>query len=135
PLVRLMLSFQITYPFLINLLKSLYVEVADQEFAVDGKRQTDSRINLLTGVHRKDVKRLRSEASESLNTPKAISVGAQLIAYWLGSGEFWDASGKPLPLPLRTTNDKSGQKTFDELVELVCKQDIRPRVILDEWLR
>ncbi|MCB1664542.1 MAG: hypothetical protein KDI28_02110 [Pseudomonadales bacterium] len=135
PLVRLMLSFQITYPFLINLLKSLYVEVADQEFSVDEKRQTDSRITLLTGVHRKDVKRLRNEASESLNTPRAISIGAQLIAYWLGSEQFWDSEGKPLALPLRTASDSSGQKTFDDLVELVCKQDIRPRVILDEWLR
>lgn len=135
PLVRLMLSFQITYPFLINVLKSLYVEVADQEFAVDDKRQTDSRITLLTGVHRKDVKRLRNETSESLNTPKAISIGAQLIAYWLGSEQFWDSDGKPLALPLRTSSDSSGLKTFDDLVELVCKQDIRPRVILDEWLR
>src|SRR5690606_35237965 len=25
--------------------------------------------------------------------------------------------------------------TFDDLVEMVCRQDIRPRVILDEWLR
>ena len=134
PLVRLMLNFQITYPFLINLLKSLYVEVADQEFSVDGKRQTDSRINLLTGVHRKDVKRLRTEENESLHTPRTISIGAQLIAYWLGSERFWDAQGKPLPLPLRTAGDTREGKTFDELVELVCKQDIRPRVILDEWL-
>lgn len=49
PLVRLLLTFQITYPFIVNLLKSLYVEVADQEFAMDEKRQTDSRINLLIG--------------------------------------------------------------------------------------
>jgi hypothetical protein len=134
PIVRLLLTYQITYPFVVNLLKSLYVEVADQEFAMDEKRQTDSRINLLTGVHRKDVKRLRSEHSEYLNTPKNISIGAQLIAYWLGSKDFWDKEGQPLALPLRTAAKTSQEKTFDDLVELVCKQDIRPRVILDEWL-
>lgn len=134
PLVRLMLSFHITYPFVVNLLKSLYVEVAEEEFAVSDKRQTDSRINLLTGVHRKDVKRLRSAHSDDFATPKNISIGAQLIAYWLGSEEFWDAQGKPLALPLRTANKNRNAKSFDDLVEIVCKQDIRPRVILDEWL-
>jgi len=134
PLVRLMLSFQITYPFLVNLLKSLYVEVADEEFAVNDKRQTDSRINLLTGVHRKDVKRLRTEHNDELIAPKNISIGAQLIAYWLGSKMFWDQDGRPLPLPLRSAAKTTSEKTFDDLVEIVCKQDIRPRVILDEWL-
>jgi hypothetical protein len=135
PLVRLMLSYQITYPFLVNLLKSTYVEVADQEFRVRGKPQTDSRINLLTGVHRKDVKRLRAEAAEPTSTPRNISIGAQLIAYWLGSDEFLDEEGKPLALPLRAAGSKAESKTFDALVEIVCKQDIRPRVILDEWLQ
>lgn len=134
PLVRLMLSFQITYPFIVNLLKSLYVEVADEEFAVNDKRQTDSRITLLTGVHRKDVKRLRSEKNVDLNTPKNISIGAQLIAYWLGTDAFWDTDGRPSPLPLRSAAKPGDEKTFDDLVEFVCKQDIRPRVILDEWL-
>lgn len=134
PLVRLMLSFQITYPFIINMLKSIYVEVADEEFKFSDKRQSDSRINLLTGVHRKDVKRLRSESDESLSTPRNISIGAQLIAYWLGSEEFVDRNGQPLPLPLRTPSQKAGTRSFDDLVEMVCKQDIRPRVILDEWL-
>lgn len=134
PLVRLMLSFQITYPFIINMLKSIYVEVADEEFRFGDKRQSDSRINLLTGVHRKDVKRLRNESDELLSTPRNISIGAQLIAYWLGSEEFLDKSGQPLPLPLRTPSHKSGTPSFDDLVEMVCKQDIRPRVILDEWL-
>jgi hypothetical protein len=132
--VRLLLSYQITYPYLINLLKSVYVEVADQEFQVDSKRQTDSRINLLTGVHRKDVKRLRSEAADDRNTPRNVSVGAQVIGVWLGSPEFLDDTGAPLPLPLRSTSRPVLGKTFDDLVEIVCRQDIRPRVILDEWL-
>src|SRR5690606_30106121 len=30
PLVRLMLSHQITYPYLVSMLKSIYVEIADE---------------------------------------------------------------------------------------------------------
>ncbi|HDZ08546.1 DUF6502 family protein [Pseudohongiella sp.] len=133
PLVRLLLSFQVSYPYLTTLLKSIYVDVADSEFSVDGKRQSDSRITLLTGVHRKDVKRLRSEQADAAVLPANISVGAQLIANWLGSACFRDASGKPLPLPLRSA--QAGEEAcFDDLVEMVCRQDIRPRVILDEWI-
>ena len=133
PLVRLMLSHQITYPVLISLLKSIYVDVAEQEFQVDGKRQSDSRINLLTGVHRKDVKRLRAETSSSTEVPLSASIGAQLIGRWMGSQEMLDANGLPLPLALKSSG--SDNVSFDALVETVCKQDIRPRVILDEWLR
>jgi hypothetical protein len=135
PLVRLLLHYQVSYPYLITLLKSVYVEIADQEYGVDNKRQSDSRITLLTGVHRKDVKRLRTEQSIASYAPRTISIGAQLIAYWLGTDAFRDAEGKPLPLPLRSAGTNASEQTFDDLVELVCRQDIRPRVILDEWLR
>ncbi|MBU2099041.1 MAG: hypothetical protein KKD00_09780 [Gammaproteobacteria bacterium] len=135
PIVRLMLHFQVSYPYLITLLKSIYVEVADKEFGVDEKRQSDSRITLLTGVHRKDVKRLRADQSIESYAPRTISIGAQLIAYWLGLEQFRATDGNPLPLPLRSAADGAGQATFDDLVEMVCRQDIRPRVILDEWIR
>lgn len=135
PLVRLMMSHHVTYPYLINLLKSTYVEVAGQDFTVPGKRQSDSRVTLLTGVHRKDVKRLRAdeEAGTETAVPRTISIGAQIIAYWLGSTPY-SKDGKPQPLPLRTAATTS-QASFDDLVETVCRQDIRPRVILDEWIR
>lgn len=132
PLVHLMLSHQVTYPQLIAMLKAIYVDVAEKEFQVNGKRQSDSRINLLTGVHRKDVKRLRAEARETSAPPTTASTGAQLIAHWLGDPEFTDDNGKPLPLAVK---EDSGKGDFQSLVEKVCKQDIRPRVILDEWLR
>ncbi|MGM0633417.1 MAG: DUF6502 family protein [Pseudomonadota bacterium] len=134
PLVRLMLSYQITYPMLVNLLKSLYVEVADTEFDVDGKRQTDSRIHLLTGVHRKDVKRLRAELVEPSRMPPNLSTGARLIAHWTGSDRFRDATGAPAALPLRNTDDNDDRASFEDLVEQVCRRDIRSRVILDDWL-
>lgn len=133
PLVKLMLSYQITYPYLIGILKSIYVDVAENEFQVDDKRPSDSRINLLTGVHRKDVKRLRAEGSEKFEIPENISIGAQLVGEWLGSKEFIDSKGKPRTLPLKPGAGKD--ICFDTLVRKVCKQDIRPRVILDEWLR
>jgi len=133
PLVKLLLSYQLTYPQLIRILKSTYVEVAEQEFKVNRRRQSDSRIHLLTGVHRKDVKRLRDETRQDQPAPPLVSAGAQIIGHWLGTSRYLDELGKPRPLPLRPS--ATDGVSFETLVETVCKQDIRPRVILDEWIR
>jgi hypothetical protein len=132
PLVRLLLSQRITYPFLANLLKSLYVEVAERELALPDKPQTISRVTLLTGVHRKDVKRLRQEVVEEAQTPASVSLGAQLVARWTGVPEFCSADGAPPPLPRLSGSDPG--PSFETLVASVSK-DIRPRSVLDEWLR
>ena len=133
PLVKLLLSYQLTYPQLIRILKSTYVEVAEQEFKANDKHQSDSRIHLLTGVHRKDVKRLRDEGRQDQAAPPLVSAGAQIIGHWLGTSQYLDGLGKPRPLPLRPS--ATDGVSFEALVETVCKQDIRPRVILDEWIR
>lgn len=130
PLVRMLLAHQITYPFLANLLKAIYVAVADSDFVLPDRPQTISRVSLLTGVHRKDVKRLRSEAQEAEAIPAAVSLGAQLVARWTGLPAFQDSEGHPLPLPRQAVSGPS----FARLVESVSK-DIRPRAVLDEWLR
>jgi len=132
PLIKLLLVNGITYPFLSNLLKSLYVEVAREEFVLNGKPQTDSRISLLSGVHRKDVKRLGAESEEKQVTPPTISLGAKLVAVWTSNAMYQDEHGRHLPLPKQVS--EGGAKSFEGLVSSVSK-DIRSRVILDEWLR
>ncbi len=133
PLIRLLLSHGLTYPWLSDLLKEIFVEVADKEFQLDRKRQTDSRISLLTGVHRKDVRRLRSVAAATREpAPPSVSLGAQLVGRWLSDSRFQDAEGNPLPLPRLAS--KGGDLSFDALVASVSK-DIRARAVLDEWLR
>lgn len=134
PLVKLMLTKGLTYPQFMELMKSVFVDVADQEFQLEGKAQTDSRISLLTGVHRKDVKRLReTPATEQSVANKATPLGAQVIARWLADQRFCDQVGQPRPLQ-RIRAEHSTQGSFDDLVSGIT-QDIRPRALLDEWLR
>lgn len=132
PLVRLLLSYSVQYPYLANLLKLTYVEVATREFPLDQKPQTDSRVSLLTGIHRQDVKRLRGEMLSEAGPPPAVSLGAQLVSRWMGESIYLDASGRPKPLPRMAS--EGGDASFERLVQTVNK-DIRPRVVLDEWLR
>lgn len=133
PLVRLMLARGITFSYLTELLKSLLVEVAEEDFPIEGKPSTDSRISLLTGLHRKDVNRLRHpQATATEKTHSMVSLGAQLVAQWVGNSLYLDELGQPKPLPRYIS--EGGAQSFEGLVAGV-NRDIRSRVILDEWLR
>lgn len=132
PLVRLMISKGITLPTITTLLKETYVSVAEADFPVEGKRQTDSRINLLTGVHRKDVKRLREEQHAERDAPPAVGLGAQIVSRWVSDASMTDSEGRPIPLPRQ--GKTPSEASFDGLVESIST-DVRPRAVLDEWLR
>ena len=132
PLVQLLLSHQIQYPQLAKLLKAIYVDVAAHEFRIANRPPTDSRLTLLTGIHRKEIRRLREESPDVDAVPSAVSLGAQLVARWIGSSEFRDAEDRPVPLP--RTSKSASEPSFEGLVESVSK-DIRSRSVLDEWLQ
>lgn len=133
PLVRVMIARGVTLPAAVEMLKSLLVEVAAREFGIDGKPPTDSRVSLVTGVHRKDVSRLRPQLdAPEPPAPAAVSLGAQLVAVWMGSPQYLDAEGRPLPLPRFAS--EGGAQSFEALVSSV-NSDIRSRVVLDEWVR
>lgn len=130
PLVRTLIGFGISWPMLATLLKSVYVEVAERGFALPGKPMTDSRITLLTGVHRKDVSHIRSAPPVAEAAAAAApSLGAQVLSRWLTDAAFLDADGRPRPLP----RVSDGEPGFETLVTGISK-DIRPRVLLDELL-
>lgn len=130
PLVRLMLSQGINYTMILEDLKRVFVSVAEEEFKIAGKQQTNSRITLLTGVHRKDVQLIRSEVDTPPELP--LSIGAQIIGLWLGDSQYLDQTGQPLPLARLAS--KGAAKSFEALVASISK-DFRARPVLDEWLR
>lgn len=132
PLLRLLIHRGFGYPQLAEMLKGLFVEVADESFRLPGKTQTDSRISLLTGVHRKDVKRLRESGEDAAGKKSAPPLSAQLIARWTGDAHYLDENGAPRPLARLASQDPS--RSFEALVQGSSK-DIRPRAVLDEWLR
>ncbi len=133
PLIKLMLTKGITYPYLIDIIKKIFVEVADKEFRADGQSSTDSYLSVLTGVHRKDIKRLRSSVTMNPETmPQVISLGARLVSIWTSDALYLDENGRPKPLARFARN--GGELSFERLVARVSS-DIRSRVVLDEWLR
>lgn len=133
PLVRLLTAQGVTYPMLAELLKQTYVDVAAAEFGLEGEPPTDSRVSLLTGVHRKDVKRLRGREERAADAmPELVALGAHLAAAWTTRRDLRDGRGRPKPLPRLAS--EGGARSFEAVVASISK-DIRARVVLDEWLR
>jgi len=130
PLVRLLVARGITFPALTDLLRELYVNVAEYDFALTGKEQTDSRVSLLTGIHRKEVRRLRGAGAPVSAVQAVVSRTSRIIARWIADPTFTDPQGQPLKLP-RTA--EGGAPSFESLVAGVTR-DLRPRAVLDEWL-
>lgn len=133
PLIKLMLTKGITYVYLLDLLKEVFVEVGDKEFNVGKKTATDSYISLLTGVHRKDVKRIRASLDPNSNAiPDNVTLGARLVGLWTSDTRYLDDNNQPKPLPRFIK--EGGDSSFEGLVTSISS-DIRSRVILEEWLR
>jgi len=133
PFIKLMLAKGITFPYLSEVLKDIFVEVAEKEFRIGDKPSTDSHLSLLTGVHRKDIKRLRHcVRSDTEIIPQAVSLGARLVSLWTSDVRYLDENNQPRPLPRFAK--QGGEISFEGLVASVSC-DIRSRVVLDEWLR
>ena len=131
PLIRMLIAKGVTLPYFTEVAKAVYVDAA-QDFADDpGKPLNQSRVSLITGVHRKDIRRLQDAHDVPSARGRAESMGSRLIGIWVGSAAFIDAAGNPLALPRTASADLP---SFETLVRTVST-DVRPRSILDEWLR
>ncbi len=130
PLVRILLRNGVPYGTFADLAKHIYVDLATKEFGISGRKQSVSRVSIITGLSRKEVSRVQeipdpkdTEASERYNR------AARVISGWARDSRFSGKTGQPADLPL----EGSGA-TFAELVR-AFSGDVPSRAILDELLR
>lgn len=130
PLVRLLVARGLRYPDLAALLKDVYFEIAMEAHAASGEATT-SRISLSTGLHRKDVRRMREEGpGEGL--PARTTMASELFTRWISDPRYLDARKQPRRLP-RLASD-GGERSFESLAASVSS-DVRPRALLEELVR
>jgi len=133
PVVRQLITYGIAYPTFSEIVKDVYVEVAERDFALPFKRQTDSRLALVTGVNRKEVSRLRGgRTRQRLPVEVEDTLATHVIGRWMGGPPYSDVAGKPRRLPY--DSQRANVATFTRLVRSVSV-DIPVRSILDELLR
>lgn len=131
PIARQMLASGIPFGRLEGRLRELFVELAENDFAIPGRTQTDSRVSLLTGINRKEVRRIRA-ADPKASGPQSFSrnIAASLVSTWLTDPKATDRSGKPVPVPYQGKRGPSFVK-FARRTTV----DLPPRAILDELIR
>lgn len=129
PLVRIFLRNGLPSDALTELVRKTYVDVAQEEFGINGKRQTLARISVITGLNRKEVSRLLKKPPLDRSDEVWWNRAAHVLASWLRDDTFVDRKGDPLDLPF-----SSPSPCF---VDLVRKHsgDMRPRAVADELLR
>lgn len=133
PVIRQLVAYGIDYPVLDQMVRELFVEVAEKDFALPHKRPTDSRIALITGINRKEIARLRRlRASEGPQVEVEDTALTRIIGRWIGGPPFSDTRGRPKSLPYESTNARKA--TFSRLVR-DRGIDVPVRSILDELIR
>lgn len=126
PIVRVLLANKVTYATFDQIARQVFVEVADRDFTLKGRKQTVSRVALVTGLSRKEVLRIKREpplADRELG--RTFHRAARLISTWCNQAEYVDEKGEPLSLPF------DGTVSFSTLVDDVGG-DLTPRAVLDE---
>lgn len=130
PLVRLLIARGVTYQAMAEVLKRVYVKTARTHFA-PGEETTGSRLSLLTGLNRKEIKRLTEGETQAVEVEGIASQAAAVHAVWTSQRRFRGRDGAPRVLP-RYSRDR--QPSFDELVRNITT-DHRPAALLEELVR
>ena len=84
-----------------ELSKSVFVSVATDEFGIRGRPTNVSRVSILTGISRKEVKRQRellAQPAESVS-PKTTDA-TRLLSGWHQDPDYLDTDGSPLALQI-----------------------------------
>ena len=130
PLVRILLQHGLPCDVLSTVARQVYVRVATEEFALPGKKQTTSRVSILTGLPRKEVRRiLTTPVAEDQEAADRYNRAARVLAGWLRDREFHDKAGEPAALPV-----EGNSASFGALVRYYSG-DMPVRAMLDELLR
>jgi len=136
PLVRLMLKRGIAFGQFSELAKRAYVESAESEFRVPGRKLTISRVAVLTGLTRKEASRLMQgdDPSAKGEPRRKVNRAARVVSAWVGDQKYRDSRGRPASLPFENASAAILQPSFSSLVA-EHSGDMTPRAVLDELIR
>lgn len=133
PLIRILLKHGVTYAEFSEVVKTVFVTIAANEFRVPGKKMSKARIAIVTGLTRKEVQRLTgTDQEERFNLKTNLSRIGRVLTGWHTDPEFTGPYG--MPLEIRYDSDVPNDTTFVRLVQQYSG-DMTPRAMLDELLR
>jgi len=130
PLARLLLKRGIGYGEFAEAAKAAFIDAANIDLAIPGRKQTTSRISTITGLSRKEVHRLlNQDEAEQIEALHKLNRAARVISGWLTDPRFLDQAGNPAALDF-----EDSELSFTALVK-DYSGDITARTIADELSR
>lgn len=126
PFVRFCFRHQIKLNDIIEACKQLYIETAIEHLNINNQAVSNSKISLMTGVHRKDIAIMRTETIRRRPYQDPL---AKIIGLWRTHKRFTTSSHKP-----KVLNISGADSEFGKLVGLVSKE-INPYTALGEFER
>lgn len=111
PLVRILMRNGISYGTLAELVRKTYVDVGFDVMEENGQRPTVSGVSAMTGLTRKETKRLyEMQSPDTVAADQRYNRAVRVISGWINDRDFLTSEGSPADLALE------GQGSFSELV-------------------
>ena len=129
PLVRLLLRHGVSHAEFANWAKQAYVDEASAHFGLNGKTPSVSRVAIVTGINRKEVKRIRDLPADVDTGVAKHNRAVRVVTGWLQDREFLTARGRPRVLVYGDPDE-----SFNTLVRK-HGGDVPARAMLDELTR
>ena len=112
PIVKMVLRNGIVYREFCDAVKKLFVDVATEDFGIKGRPTNISRVSILTGIDRKEVKRVRDlTANQELNESPSNRRDriTRVISAWHQDKNYLDSAGNPIILDVQGTSHSFSQ--------------------------
>ena len=113
PIVKILLRYGIGFNQFAEAVKTAYVDVGSTEFGIRGRPTNISRVAVMTGLTRKEVRRLRTKSEGGTDTLRVRTTPiTEVVTRWHSENEYLDRHGRPSVLPFAGEG-----KSFSNLVK------------------
>jgi hypothetical protein len=110
-IIRVLLRNGMSYGEFDQVARKCFVDVAYRDFSPAGKKQTLSNVAIVTGLNRKEVKKLHEiDADHGERSAQKYNRAVRVLGGWLNDARFLRKDGNPRDL------EYEGEGSFSELV-------------------
>jgi hypothetical protein len=131
PVARWLLSSGVTWKEFADLSREVFVDTATEEFGLRGRPTNVSRVALLTGLARRDVRRVRaeSEARVADDSDEPLNHATRVLSGWHLDADYLEQDGRP-----RVLQASGPAPSFESLLKRYAG-DIPTTALVKELLR
>lgn len=105
PMAKCLLKCGVGYKEFSEVSKRAFIEIAAKDFGIRGREANVSRISTMTGLSRREVKRIRDSSDWlTVATTSIRSPAADILHFWHHDPQYLTASGEPAALPFDGAN-------------------------------